>query len=540
MLRNRSAREFAVLAFAHILLGLLFLTTGYVRPDSVGAMAYLPSAALDRDLLFFNEWFRFGMISESVTWFKEVTALGTLANHWGIGSAVLAAPGYLVALLIGGWPEDGFSGLPGLVVAWTTVAMTCIGLWWTNETLRDQDRLTTPIRAVVLAATLLGTPLFWYTFRFPMGTHAAGALCLGAAAVLLRRGLTEHGFALGLLLGLAIIVRVQHVVLLPVILLAALTMRAPASFFARFIAGAAPPLLVQAIAWQVIYGTPVGPLLGGANLTGSTWTPFHNTNFVAVLFSSYHGLFLWSPVTLLAVAGWIIALRSDNRRTAAIFLAMFAAELAANAMFDRYFWGGLSFGQRRFTDLGVLFAFGLGWFCAAFRMAAVPLTILSTVWTTLLASAAISGPLSLSRYQSVAEMLRALRFASPNLSRIRPPILDPGLFAASLAAITIVAGLCLLLWRAREKWAAITTIYLLICAAGIAAMGPATRSRVESSLVRFSIDRAASERWGPLVDQRGLLLAEIEYLERTNRQAEARATKEEVARIDVMLKELRP
>ena len=27
-------------------------------------------------------------------------------------------------------------------------------------------------------AVSLGTPLFWYTFRFPLGTHAAGTLCV--------------------------------------------------------------------------------------------------------------------------------------------------------------------------------------------------------------------------------------------------------------------------------------------------------------------------------------------------------------------------
>ena len=67
--------------------------------------------------------------------------------------------------------------------------------------------------------------------------------------------------------------------------------------------GGAIPILCQAIAWWSIYGSPFGPVTGGGNLGGTTWTPFQRVELWNVLASSYHGLFTWSPVVILAIAG---------------------------------------------------------------------------------------------------------------------------------------------------------------------------------------------------------------------------------------------
>ena len=66
---------------AHALLGFLFLTPAYIRPDSVATYAYIRSMVDDGDLSFFNEWSAFGMVKNGVTFFSEVTPMGTLANH---------------------------------------------------------------------------------------------------------------------------------------------------------------------------------------------------------------------------------------------------------------------------------------------------------------------------------------------------------------------------------------------------------------------------------------------------------------------------
>src|ERR1700759_5799216 len=117
-------RSAAWLVALHALAGFLFLSPGWIRPDSVGVYAWLRSAVFDRDLLFFNEWHAFGMIGNGVTFFKEVTPYGTLADHWWIGTSLLSAPAYLIvraASALAGWAGDGFGGAYSLLLAWSSV-----------------------------------------------------------------------------------------------------------------------------------------------------------------------------------------------------------------------------------------------------------------------------------------------------------------------------------------------------------------------------------------------------------------------------------
>src|SRR4029078_4705691 len=122
---ERNARPAIVAAF--VVLAFLFLAPGYVRPDSVAVVAYLRSAVLHVDLAFFNEWAGTGLVRGGVTMFAEVTPVGALANHWGIGTSILSAPPYLAAYLIGG-PPDGFFDLYAAVLAWTNVVFAAWAL----------------------------------------------------------------------------------------------------------------------------------------------------------------------------------------------------------------------------------------------------------------------------------------------------------------------------------------------------------------------------------------------------------------------------
>ena len=330
---------------AHAFCGLLFLSPAYIRPDSVATFAYLRSMLYDGDLSFFNEWSMFGLIRNGVTFFSEVTPVGALANHWWIGTSMLSAPFYLFL----GRTGDGFLGAHGSLLAWTSVFFVATALFIaciliTTETQRSRRGLCVLCASVVS----LGTPLFWYTYRFPLGTHGAGALCV--ALILASLFLQERGALVGLTAGLAIATRLQHFVLIPAIVIIAIVQRRKARWWAEAIGAGALPLAAQAIAWLAIYGTPLGPLTRGANLQGVTWMPFRHIALVTVLFDSYHGLLAWSPVIAVAIVGWAVGWRR-NRDLALACILMFLGEWIANGTFDRYFWGGMSFGPRRFVDL---------------------------------------------------------------------------------------------------------------------------------------------------------------------------------------------
>ena len=508
----------------YVAAGLIFLSPAYIRPDSVAVFSYLRSAVFDGDFAFFNEWAMTGMVRNGVTLFAEVTPAGALANHWWIGTSILSAPAYLVTRVFGG---DGFLGQYAVTLAWMNVALAALATWMAWKMSRSTH---------AILAAIIGTPFFWYTFRFPLGTHIAGAFCVAVIVF------AEDEAIIGLATGLAIATRLQHIVLVPAVIFLLRTKHAPLTrpsatlsplSGARELAVPSPrlrgdgaakrrmrgilagmiPLACQAIAWQTIYGTPLGPLASGASLAGTTWMPFQHFAFIPVLFSTYHGVFTWSPIIAVAIAGWLVGLR-EHRDLAIVFLLMFAGELIANATFDRYFWGGMSFGPRRFVDLFVPIAIGIAWLARAVpRWIAILIEILCCAWSLLLMIEAASGALSLSRY------------VSNLLVPLRPFALHTAPIAQSLIAILIVSAVIAIAWRVRHPVIAMLVVLAIVII--IAIRTPHTPPPY--------IDVARSRNFGPLIDERGLLMDEVTWAHATGDDARAAATQREIRQIDAIL-----
>ncbi len=515
----------AVMA-AHLFAGLLFLAPGYIRPDSIATYQYVRSAVFDGDFSFFNEWSMSGLVRGGVTLFSEVTRTGALSNHWWIGTSILTAPFYLAARAVdtfaGATAAPGFLGLYGVVLAWCSVLFAAIAMAVAWRFVRES---VGPARAAfVVAAISLGTPLFFYTFRLPLGTHAAGAMCVALMIAALRIDDDRRGgLAVGLAAGLAIATRLQHFVLIPALIYAGVSAKRPRSWWTRAIGGGALPLIAQAIAWWSIYGTPLGPLTGGANLQGTTWMPFQHIALAEALLSSYHGLFSWSPLAVLSVAGWFLGLKRD-RRLALTLLLMFAGEWVANGTFDRYFWGGTSFGARRFVDLAVPFAIGLAWLVAEWRGAivvAVPLV----AWSMALMIAASDGALSLARYVSASELFEAARTLRPFPLHLPPP-------SQTLIAICVVAVVCAIVVAMRRRIVGFATAYSVIVVCAVLVVALRTPAAARRDAVRLHIDMRASSQLGPLYDERTLLGDEIAWARATGHLDRAASTSREVAAID--------
>jgi hypothetical protein len=525
----RSAPLVIVVAF--VVCGFVFLAPGYVRPDSIATFAYLRSAVFDHDFAFFNEWASAGLVRNGLTMFKEVTPAGTLANNWGIGTSILSAPPYLIARWIGG-PADGFGGIYGVVLAWTNVAFAiaamCIAWMFM---IRD---VSPRVAAMSLIAATIGTPIFWQIFLFPLGTHVAGALAIGLVLMALFSD-RESGLAVGLAVGLAIAVRVQHGVIIPAVIAVAIRQRHRMRWWLEALLGGAIPILCQAVAWWAIYGSPLGPIAGGGNLGGSTWTPFQSIALWSVLASSYHGLLTWSPVVILSIAGWILSLGSfDNRRqnVALACLLMFIGEWIANGTFDRYFWGGMSFGARRFADLAVPFAIGIAWCASAISARLVAIAAaLASLWTAALMVAAHAGTLSVARYVSAADLMHAVFSPETWMKAARSPIHTAPL-PQSLIAIAIVGALALIATRMTPI---VSAIAMSLALAVVIFCGIQTPRHASESAARLHIDMVASRRFGPLLDQRGLLSDELAWERATGRAEQAAKTENALRAVNALL-----
>jgi hypothetical protein len=438
-------RAAAILIGVWALTTFLWLQPGIVTPDGVGYFAYLPSVTLDHDLLFFDEWQRFGMIRDGVIRFKDVTANGHLANHWTSGSALAWEPGYL----LGHWlaPVRNGIGLPyNVPVVFTSAVAGLIALLLG---LRAASRYGQ--NALIAAIAIwFGSPLMWYSLRHATMSHAIGAAACAAVVALSMRCSTDAPFqahfAIGLAAGFAFAVRPQNApfILVPLIL-------APSRKFGWTILGAIVGTLPQIIVSQVLWGSPLAfANIGGQ---GNDWQSFTHIRLLETLFSSYHGLAVWTPLLLFAIAGFYFLYR-DDRRLGIAAIAMFTIQWLMISTLDRAFWGGAAFGQRRFDNCTIFFILGLAaLFSRIPRWAAIAIAAVPSLWTLALSFA----QLDLNAYQSLPQLADAALHARWTLSFV-PARARLAVWLYMFVTAVLLAFIAQL---ARFKPALIATAYLI-------------------------------------------------------------------------------
>jgi lipopolysaccharide/colanic/teichoic acid biosynthesis glycosyltransferase len=315
-----------------------------VQGDGVGYFSYLHAVLVDRSLDLTHAYAAAtaaGVNSDPLG-LEAPTVTGLAANYFPVGSAILAAPAYLGALALGGVGQVDYS--PLLVGAFTLSSLGCgllaLLLCW---------RLTGS--ALPMVAVALGTPLTYYLLSEPSYSHTFGAFAVSLFVLAWWRGRHERGawgwLWLGVLAGLMGLVRWQDATLSAIALLT-------------------PPARGR---WRVLLMVPgallaIWPQLVVDHVIFGTWWPqrppgqeLHllSANQLLVLFSSWHGLFSWHPLTLAAAAGFLLV-RDRTLRVACLY-ALLSQTLINSAVFD--WWGSAAFGARRFTDLAVFWAIGL-------------------------------------------------------------------------------------------------------------------------------------------------------------------------------------
>jgi hypothetical protein len=150
-----------------------------------------------------------------------------------------------------------------------------------------------------------------------------------------------------------------------------------------FSAGVVAAFLPMLITRQIVFGNPF--VLGMYAQVPWNWS---SAAFLPVLFSSGHGIFVWTPVLLVALLG-LLPLWRKQAALAGIALLM---SLAFYALISVYPWwyGTLSFGNRFFVSLTPVFVLGLAagfaWFSGLWSDAVsgvrrlVPATVLLIAW----------------------------------------------------------------------------------------------------------------------------------------------------------------
>ncbi|ODS55741.1 MAG: hypothetical protein ABS36_09080 [Acidobacteria bacterium SCN 69-37] len=376
-------------------LSLPAVTTRINASDEIQFFSWLHSWTFDRDVDFENEYRYFhdagpgrtpGFIS---TFLEDTNEAGRRPNFAPIGSAILWMPFYAAGHLAAGLSGALTDGLGRPYVAAVAYGSAVYGLLALLLSASIVRRLLGGSGIGPAAIVWAGTPLIFYMYVAPAFAHATSAFAVALFLwIWLRirdRWSMPGVVALGLAAALLPMVREQDAffVLGPALDFARFTWRhvrganAPtASIWRRplltaavGIATAGLAYLPQLAAYQALNGHPTPTDKVARKMT---WSSPH---FFDVLISPQHGLFLWTPLAAVAIAGLIWLLVSGGRRAhaasppptihasdlrwiAGLMLVMTLLQIYVSGSVESWTVAG-AFGQRRFVALTPVLAVGL-------------------------------------------------------------------------------------------------------------------------------------------------------------------------------------
>jgi hypothetical protein len=370
------------------LLLLFFLSLPLLNPwvhgDGVGYYAFARAPLIEHRLDFQHDYqsanasFRDARLDENgipKTIFR--TSTGHLDNHFTVGPAILWAPflltahaGVLLARTMGSQiPADGFSAPYRIAMAFGTALYGFLCVLLAARVARKYVDECWVFLAAISIWWASSLPV--YIYFNPSWSHAHSAF---AVALFLwywhetRDHRTTWQWCLfAAIAGLMLNVYYANAMMLVVLAVegirqylaafrdpelgpqTASRLLARHALFAAIFAACLLPTLVTR---YIIYGNPFES--GYISIRNWAWT---SPYFLAVLFSSNHGLFVWTPVTLLAVVGLFVFWRREPRVGAAFLAATLAFYVFIACYPD---WAGISsFGNRFFVSLSALFIVGL-------------------------------------------------------------------------------------------------------------------------------------------------------------------------------------
>jgi hypothetical protein len=367
------------------LIGLFVLTLPLVTPriraaDEIEYYSSLRSLVFDGDLEFGNEYqYFYDRDPQGLAGFKETFLdrrepnSGRHINFAPMGAALLWSPFFLAAhagvgiarALGSSVPADGFSWPYLAAVSFASALYAFLGLLLTHDMLVRHGRFTDLVASLAVAGVWLATPVLYYMTIAPGFGHAPSLFAVALLTWLFlraasRASATPRDYLLvGLAGGLAGCVREQDVLFLAM----------PAGFLAwdavrrgnwtsSVVRGAALgigaflALLPQLVAYRSLTGAWGPTVLVMRKMT------FTSPHLLQVLFDPGHGLFLWSPILLLAVIG-LVGLYAVRRNALVGLLGLgLLLQIWINGSIESWHMAG-AFGSRRFVGASAMFAWGL-------------------------------------------------------------------------------------------------------------------------------------------------------------------------------------
>jgi hypothetical protein len=279
--------------------------------------------------------------------FPRQTIAGHIYSIYPPGTAVVIVVPVAVALAAGVPIEsDVFLAMFGKVVAVLLVAVS-VGFVYLAC-----SAIVRPTPAVIgTVAYAFGTSV-WATSSQQIWEHAPSHLFVALGTYLLTRSARDVGLA-GLALGMAVVVRPTEAFVTAVGALAAWRRGA----LDRYLAWGVPAAVFLFLYTYLVFGT-IRPTYPENELP---WT-FPPPGWLGLLISPSRGLFIYSPVLLFAIVGYVMAWRARADPSSRFVRDASLAVAGTYVLYSLigYWWGGWVFGTRYLNDVGPLFALGIG------------------------------------------------------------------------------------------------------------------------------------------------------------------------------------
>ena len=407
--------EWGVLCVVAVLALPLFTPRVYAS-DEIKYFSILRSVYFDHDLHYANEYAYFidrdPVAHAGLRPFMEgETPTGYRLNDAPIGAAVLWSPfylmadvGVLVARSLGATvPRDGYSWPYVWAVSLGSLLWGTAGLFLAYRLCRAYASRSASTWGVV--AIWLASPVVFYLYITPAMSHANSLFAVSLFLLLWHQGRARRGvrgwIVLGVAAGLMILIRELNWL---VLLVLAIDEGQGVLKVARsaVLGGVGTVPVVKAtvaelrersvgyLSFALVMGIVVAPQFYVYQTLNGTLgpTPFVVEKFsllprhaVSVLFSGFHGLFSWHPITLASVIG--VAVLWRHAPWVAVALAtVFVGQVLVIGSYDSW-WGGAAFGARRFVNCTAIFGLGLAAALSSLRGQAFRLSAAAIVFLVL-------------------------------------------------------------------------------------------------------------------------------------------------------------
>ncbi len=346
-----------------------------IRSDAKCYYLYLPGAFIYNDLNFkFVQEIEYGTYKDEFNCrdcreyidgkaFSKVTAGVALAQMpFFLGGHVYAH--------IAGFPADGYSKPYQICITISAVFYLFIGLWFLNLLLTTYQIKSTN-RIIVMLCCVFGTNLLYYTIGEPGLSHIYSFALVNMVAYYFRRyfltGIAKYIIWSGILLGMIVLIRPVNIIILPGMLALAGDRQNLLHKF-RLLKQKYQALIISFLCFCALIGLQVAIFM---IQTGRPWVDtygnesfdFTRPEIINILFSYKKGLFLYTPLYLISLAGLFFMYKKQKWGviTIAIFLIFFTYIVSSWWSW----WYGGSFSSRVYVDILMFFMLPLSFLMEA-------------------------------------------------------------------------------------------------------------------------------------------------------------------------------